>query len=100
MKGGIEQLTGDLKDVVGEVIATGIEVELDMMGAVHVAVFHLSQAIIGDRESLTLEVPGGRTLDLFLLRNSFHQDGSIHAAVVNDSGQPRYSLGLEPSGPD
>lgn len=95
MKGGNEQLIGDLKDVVGEVIATGLEVELDTMGAVHVAIFRLDKEQIGDRESLSLEIPGGRTIDLFLLRNSFHADGAIHAAVVSDSGSPRYSLGLE-----
>jgi hypothetical protein len=95
MKGVNEKLTGELKDVVGEVIAPGLAVELDAMGAVHVAIFRLPRARIGDRESLTLEVPGGRTIELCLLPDSFHPDGSIHAAVVADSGRPGYSLGLE-----
>jgi hypothetical protein len=100
MKGEIERLTGDLKDVVGEVIAPGLEVELDMMGAVHIAIFRLPKDLVGDRESLSLEIPGGRTIDLFLLRNSFHADGAIHAAVVSDSGSPGYGLGLEPLDPE
>lgn len=94
MKADNEQLTGDLKDVVGEVIAPGLDVELDVQGGIHIAVFRLPRDQIGDRESLTLDIPGGRTLDLFLLRNSFHADGSIHAAVVNDTGHVGYSLGL------
>ncbi|OJW05537.1 MAG: hypothetical protein BGO49_02120 [Planctomycetales bacterium 71-10] len=97
MKGENERLTGDLKDVVGEVIAPGLAVELDAMGAVHVAVFRLARDVIGDRESLTLEVPGGRAIDLFVLRDSYQPDGTIRAAVVNDSGRPGYGLGLEPS---
>lgn len=100
MKVESERLTGDLKDVVGEVIAPGLEVELDAMGAVHVAIFHLDRDRIGDRESLSLEVAGGRTIDLFLLRSSFHADGSVHAAVVSDSGRPGYGLGLEPLDPE
>lgn len=94
MKGGIERLTGDLKDAVGEVIAEGLEVELDAMGAVHIAVFRLDREVVGDRESLTLEVPGGRSIDLFLLRDSFHLDGTVHAAVVDDTGKAGYGLGL------
>lgn len=100
MKGGNEQLTGDLKDVVGEVIAPGLAVELDAMGAVHIAVFRLARDLIGDRESLTLEIPGGRAIDLFVLRDSFHPDGTVHAAVVNDTGRPGYGLDLEPSDED
>ena len=95
MKGVNERLTGDLKDVVGVVIAPGLSVELDAMGAVHVAIFRLPRARIGERESLTLEVAGGRTIELCLLSESFHPDGSVHAAVVSDSGRPGYSLGLE-----
>ncbi|WP_337174195.1 hypothetical protein [Paludisphaera sp.] len=90
-----ERLTGDLKDAVGEVIAPGLAVELDAMGAVHVAIFRLPRARIGDRESLTLEATGGRTIDLCLLPDGFHPDGSVHAAVVADTGRPGYSLGLE-----
>ncbi len=96
MNVGNERLTGDLKDAVGETIAAGLTAELDVEGMVHVVVFRLPRDRIGDREALTLEVAGGRTIDLCLLPDGFHPDGSVHAAVVADTGRPGYSLGLEP----
>ena len=97
MSHGIERLTGDLKNAAGEVVARGIDVELDSLGAVHVAVFRVDRSVVGENVPLVLEVEGGRSIELFLLTNGYQEDGTARAAVVKDDGRRGYGLGLEPS---
>lgn len=97
MSDGIERLTGDLKNAAGEIVAPGIDVEIDSLGEVHVAVFRVDRAVVGENVPLVLEVEGGRSIELFLLTNGYQEDGTARAAVVKDDGQKRHGLGLEPS---
>ncbi|MDG3002437.1 hypothetical protein [Paludisphaera mucosa] len=95
-KTGIERLTGDLKSVEGDVVVPALAVELDKLGAIHVAAFRAPRSKIEPHETLILDVPPGRTIDLAILPEGFQPDGTVRAAVVSDSGQPGYGLGLEP----
>ncbi|AMV36002.1 hypothetical protein [Planctomyces sp. SH-PL62] len=92
-----EHLTGDLKSSAGDVVAPGLAVEIDKLGGIHVAVFRLAKGAVGENEGLFLSVPGGREIELYILPGGVQYDGTVRAAVVQDSGQPAYGLGLEPS---
>lgn len=94
MSDGIEQLTGDLKNAAGEVVAPGLAVEIDSLGEVHVAVFRVDRSLVGENVPLVLEVEGGRTIELFLLTNGYQEDGTARAAVVKDGGRRSLGLGL------
>ena len=97
MSDGIERLTGDLKNAAGEVVAPGIDVEIDSLGEIHVAVFRVAKSLVGENAALVFEARGGRTIELFVLADGFQPDGTVRAAVIKDGGRRGYGLGLEPS---
>ena len=99
-KTGHERLAGDLKSAAGDLVAPGVAVELDKMGAIHVAVFRAARSAVEPHETLALHVPGGRTIELAILPEGFQPDGTVRAAVISDSGQAGYGLGLELPGED
>ncbi|WP_165247357.1 hypothetical protein [Paludisphaera soli] len=95
-----ERLTGDLKSEAGEVLAPGVTAEIDKLGGIHVVVFHLAERVVEADQGLRFSVRGGREIELYVPDGGVWADGTVRAAVVNDTGQPAYGLGLEPFSAD